>query len=56
MVAPGAEQQSHVSQHADESKGNRGEALGVLHVCIVPAVGVSEDMACLSAVTSVRDS
>lgn len=56
MVAPSTEQQSHVGQHADDSKGNRGEALGVQHVCIVPAFGVSEDMACLSAVASVRDS
>lgn len=55
-MAPGAEQQGHVRQHADDSKRNGGDALGVQHVWIVPAFRISEDVAFLRAVTSVRDS
>lgn len=56
MIVPCAEQQSDVSPHADDSKGDGRDALGVQHVCIVPACGVSEDMACFGAVASVQDS
>lgn len=53
-MAAYTEQHSHVSEHADGGEGNRGNALCVQHVWIIPAIGVAEDVACLSAVTSVR--
>lgn len=53
-MAAGTEQHGHMSEHADNGEGNGGNALCVQHVWIVPAIGVAEDVACLSAVTSVR--
>lgn len=54
-MAAGTEQHGHVSEHANNSKRNRGDTLCVEHVRIVPATGVTEYMACLSPVTmSVR--
>lgn len=53
-MAAGTKQHGHVSEHADNDEGNRGNALCVQHVWIVPAIGVTKDVACLSAVTTVK--
>ncbi len=54
LMAAGTEQHGHMSEHADNGEGNRRNALGVQHVRIVPPTGIAEDVASLSAVTSVR--
>lgn len=48
------EEHGHVCKHADCGEGNRGNALCVQHVCIVPSIWVSKDVSCLCAVASVR--
>jgi len=53
-VAAGTEQHCHVSEHPDNGEGNRGHALCVHHVWIVPACWVTKDVASLSAVTPGR--
>lgn len=53
-AAVGTQEHGHVIEHAGHGEGNRGHALGVQHVWIVPASVVTEDVTCLSAVTSVR--
>lgn len=53
-MAACTEQHSHVCKHADNGEGNRGKALCVQHVWIIPATGVAKDVASLSAVTSVK--
>lgn len=52
-VAAGTEQHGHVGEHADYGKGNRGNALCVQHVWIVPTPGVAKDVSWLSAVTPI---
>lgn len=53
-MAACTEQHGHVCEHADSGKRNWGTVLCVQHVRIIPATGVAEDVASLSAVTSVR--
>lgn len=52
-LAAGTKQHGHVSEHANDGERNGRNALGVQHVWIVSTSGVTEDVACLSAVTSV---
>lgn len=53
-MAACTQKHSHVCKHADNGEGNRGKALCVHHVWIIPAPGITKDVASLSAVTSVK--
>lgn len=53
-LAADTKQHGHVGEHADNDEGNRGNALCVQHVWIVPAMGVTQDVALLSTVTTIR--